>query len=68
MGRHTARLFECQKCGKSNYFLISTAQKDGSFYYMTQCPKCKSFDECRNITENEFQIHNRNVNPTGEYL
>lgn len=61
MERHTAKLFECQRCGRNNYFIVTAAEKDEKFYYMTQCPKCKAYDECREITENEYKIYNRNV-------
>lgn len=61
MERHTAKLFECLRCGRNNYFLVTVVQKDGQAYYLTQCPKCKAYDEVKEISENEYKIYNRNV-------
>jgi phage FluMu protein Com len=61
MEKHTARLVECQRCSKTNYFVVTIVAKDGQSYYLTQCPKCKSYDEVRKVAESELKIYDRSI-------
>ena len=54
MRKYTNVPFECNRCGKRNYFLITVVQKDEKGYYLTKCPKCNTYDDVKNITKEEF--------------
>lgn len=54
MRKYTSIPFECDRCGKRNYFLITVVQKDTQAYYLTRCPKCNNYDEIEKITKEEF--------------
>lgn len=55
MAKYTDRIFECERCYKKNSFLVHVLKKDDLAYYLTQCPRCKSYDEVRNITLEEYE-------------
>ena len=55
MRKHTDRLFDCCHCNKRNYFLVTVLKKDKKAFYLTQCPRCKKYDEVKEISEAEFE-------------
>jgi hypothetical protein len=55
MRKYTYGLCECYNCGKRNNFLIVVVKKNKKAYYLTQCPKCKKYDEIKEITQAEFE-------------
>jgi len=55
MRKYTYNLCECYHCGKKNNFLITVLMRDNQAYYLTQCPKCKKYDEVKKITKTEFE-------------
>lgn len=56
MAKYTDRIFECEKCYKKNSFLVEVVKKDGHAYYLTQCPRCKSYDEVKEISLDDYEI------------
>lgn len=56
MSKYTDRIFECEKCFKKNSFLVQVIKKDDQAYYLTQCPRCKSFDEIKKISLDEYEV------------
>lgn len=54
MKKYTDRMMDCDKCNRRNIFLISVVEKNGKYYYLTQCPKCKSYDEVKVLTTYEY--------------
>lgn len=55
MRKYTDSPCDCYNCGKRNYFLVTIVQKDTKSYYLTKCPKCNTYDEVKNITNEEFE-------------
>ena len=49
--------FKCPSCWQKGYFIIKIVEKDSQSYYLTQCPKCKSYDEVKKLTKDESKIY-----------
>lgn len=47
---------KCNTCLRGNNFIISVVKQADQNYYLTQCPKCKSFDECKEVTAREAKL------------
>lgn len=44
---------KCNACLRGNNFIILIQKQDDQNYYITQCPKCHSYDECKEISTRE---------------
>lgn len=55
MRKYTDSTFDCPKCGKKNYFLVTVVKKNTKCFYLTKCPRCSTYDDVREITETEFE-------------
>lgn len=51
--KYTDDFLKCQSCQRGNNFLIDVKKEGDQYFYLTQCPKCKSYDEVRRITAKE---------------
>ena len=54
MRKYTSTLCECHNCRKKNNFLITVLEKNKKAFYLTQCPKCKKYDDVKELTKAEF--------------
>ena len=61
MAKYTGTILECEKCYKKNSFLVEVVKKDDKAYYLTQCPRCKSYDEVREISLDEYNRQKPNL-------
>ncbi len=50
MVKYTQEIIKCRSCWKQNNFDVEVVEKDGIQYYLTRCPKCKSYDEIKKLT------------------
>lgn len=51
--KYTDEFLKCSSCLRGNNFLIDVVRDGDQYYYLTQCPKCKHFEEVRRITPKE---------------
>lgn len=42
-------LQKCNSCHYSNNFLIEVKSEGSKYYMITTCPRCHSYDECKEI-------------------
>lgn len=53
MLNYTHKWLECPRCSRYKHFKVFVLNKNKKYFYLTQCPTCKSYDEVKEITLRE---------------
>lgn len=61
MPKYTNEFLKCSLCLRGNNFLVFIKQEGEQNYYLTQCPKCGHYEECREITARDAKYYQNQI-------
>jgi len=55
MLKWTDQTVECPRCGKRHYFEVQLIKQNEKVFYLTRCPRCKAYDDIKELTPDELK-------------